>query len=66
MTREEIISQFQGGNETPPVVYTFHGKLSQLQEVAGTTIRTLSINGVLHFMAMDESYTPTDERIEVL
>lgn len=66
MTREEIILQFQGGSETAPVVYTFNGTLTQLKEAAGTTIRTLSVNGVLHFVSTDENYTPTDARMEVL
>ena len=66
MTREEIIAQFQGNSEIEPTVYVFNGPLIDLQEVADTSVRTLSVNGVLYFMSMDRNYTPTDVRMETL
>jgi len=66
MTKEEIIAQFQGSSETVPAVYIFNGSLQQLQEVANTSIRTFSTNGILYFMSMAASYSPNDIRMEAL
>ncbi len=66
MTREEIIAQFQGNSESAPTVYIFRGSLQQLQEVAATSIRTLAVNGILHFMSIEDEYIPTDPRMEIL
>ena len=50
MTREEIIAQFQGRSETVPTVYVFNGSLSDLEQVAATSIKTFGIQDTLYFM----------------
>ena len=66
MTKEEIIAQFQGSSEAMPTVYIFNGSLQQLQEVANTSIKTFTVGGVLHFVSIEDEYTPTDPRMEIL
>lgn len=66
MTKEEIILQFQGNAETAPIVYVFQGSLEQLKQVAATSIKTFTVGGVLHFVSLDNGYTPTDPRMEIL
>jgi hypothetical protein len=66
MTREEIIAQFQGNNETTPTVYVFNGNLSDLEQVAATSIKTFGVQGTLYFMSLDPEYVPVDSRMEIL
>ena len=66
MTREEIIAQFQGRSETVPTVYIFNGSLSDLEQVAATSIKTFGIQDTLYFMPFDPEYVPTDSRMEIL
>ena len=66
MTREEIIAQFQGSSETVPAVYIFNGSLSDLEQIAATSIKTFGVQGTLYFMSLDPEYIPTDPKMEIL
>ncbi len=60
------MNQFQGNNETAPTVYVFNGSLSELEQVAATSIKTFGVQGILYFMSLDPEYTPVDSRMEIL
>ena len=62
MTIEEIKSYF--GNRP---VYTFSGTKEELQVMTGGSFTGLITNGRIYFcVSSDETYTPTDNRMELV